>query len=423
MKAKLGLTDGIAVVVGNIIGAGVFAAPNLVARHVPSDGWMLAAWLFAGLLVLCGVLAVAELGGMMPSNGGFYRYLSEAYGPLTGFLSGWATFLILYSGALAWLCMTFANFLGYFIPLTPLASKGVALALLSLFAIVNIRGLRQGVITQDVLTLLKLGGVLTVIAAAFFAPVHAPVAAVAVSAPSFGLALIGCLLTYDGWVTLSFAAGEMEDPQRNLPRALTIGIGIVIGLYLIANVAYMRVLTPAEIASSERVAVSAVERAIGPAAGGLVAAAALFSIAGTVNGLLLSTPRLYQAMARDGLFFRSLTTPTNAIAAKAAWSALLIVTGTYETLGSFAMLSGYIFYGLTAAAVFVLRRREPDRPRPYRMWGYPVTPALFVLVSLAFILNTLRETPVPAMAGIALILAGVPAYAFWRKQLVEVSHG
>jgi basic amino acid/polyamine antiporter, APA family len=427
--SRLRLSDAILLVAGNTIGAGIFLAPNLVARQLPSDVWMLAAWLFAGVLTLFGALAIAELGGMMPSNGGLYRYLTEAYSPLVGFLSGWSTFLILYSGALAWVAVGFSMTLGYFVPLSPWSSRAVSVTVLAFFAAVNVTGLRPGAVAQDLLTVLKAGGLLAIVAAAVLSPPHAPSPSVAVTVPAFGVALIACLVTYDGWVTLSFVTGDLENPQRNIPRALAGGMGMVILLYLLANIAYVRLLTPGQMAASNRVGADAAERAFGPAGGGVVAVVMLLSMAGCVNGLLLATPRLYQAMAQDGLFFRQLAathprfgTPAIAISVKAAWAMLLVVTGSYETLGAYAMPAAYIFYGLAAFAVIVLRVKRPHAPRPYRMWGYPFTPLAFALVAFGFVLNTLRETPGPALAGLVLILTGIPAYLFWRRRSTEVIH-
>jgi basic amino acid/polyamine antiporter, APA family len=427
--SKLRLSDAIFLVIGNSIGAGIFLAPNLVARQLPSDGWMLAAWLFAGVLTMFGALAVAELGGMMPANGGLYKYLAEAYSPLVGFLSGWSMFLIVYAGALAWVAVGFSLTLTYFVPLSAGASTAVSLALLGVFAAVNIVGLRPGAVVQDVLTMLKAGGLLVIIAAAFLAKPHAPAPAAHVTIPAFGLALIACLLTYDGWMTLSFVTGEIENPQRNISRALVIGMGTVTLLYLLANLAYTRVLSPAEMAASSRVGADAAGRAFGPAGGAVLAIATLISIAGLINGLLLAIPRLCQAMAKDGLFFHGIAadnarfgTPVAAIVATAGWAAVLVLTGSYESLGAFAMMTAYIFYGLAALAVIVLRRRSPGAARPYRMWGYPWTALTFALVAFGFVLNTLRESPVPALTGLALILTGVPAYLYWHKRAAEVVH-
>lgn len=426
---KLKLADGILLVVGSSIGAGIFLAPNMVARQLPSDGWMLAAWLFAGVLTLFGALAGAELGGMMPANGGLYHYLKAAYGPLTGFLGGWSNFLITYAGGLAWVSVGFSMTLSYFVPLSEWGSRMVSVALLALFAAVNIAGLRPGAVVQDALTVLKAVGILAIVAAAFLAPPHAEVPAVSVRLPAFGLALIACLLTYDGWVLLSFVTGDLENPQRNIPRALAAGLGIVVLLYLLVNAAYVRLLTPAEMAASTRVGADAAGLAIGPAGGAVVAIVMLLSMAGCINGMLLATSRLGQAMAREGVFFRSLAethprfgTPAKAIAGLAAWSVLLVISGTYESLGAYAMTTAYVFYGLMALAVIRLRRSRPDAPRPYRMWGYPATPLVFALVAFGFVFNALREAPVPTLTGLALVLAGIPAYYFWRRRAAEVTH-
>jgi APA family basic amino acid/polyamine antiporter len=424
LPRKLGLFNSVAIVVGTIIGSGIFLVPNLVARNLPSPGWIIGVWIFTGALSFFGALAYAELGAMIPATGGQYCYLREAYGPLWAFLCGWTYFFVVISAAIAWLSISFANYLGYFFPLTPALSKVVAIALIATVTLVNYRGVTAGAAVQNTFTLMKVGGLAILIASAFLtgrgaASVPAPGE---FSISRFGVAMISCVLAYDGWVALSFVAGEVKNPKRNLPMALAGGLGLAIGIYVLANLAYLRVLSVAEIAASDRVGALAAERAMGPIGGSFVAFTILMSIIGAINGWAMTAPRIFFAQARDGLFFRRFAeihpryrTPGFSILMFGAWSALLALTGTYETLASYAMFAAWVFYGLTSMGVLVLRRKFPDRPRPYRMAGYPVTLLLFVAVAAGFVINTFIATPGPALVGTLLIVAGVPVYFFWAK--------
>jgi APA family basic amino acid/polyamine antiporter len=423
LPRRLGLLDSSAIVVGTIIGSGIFLVPNLVARSLPSAPWILAVWIFTGVLSFFGALAYAELGAMIPATGGQYVFLREAYGPMWGFLCGWTYFFVVISAAIGWLSITFATYLGYFVPLTPVLSKVVAVALIAVITLLNYRGVSVSATVQKLFTLMKVGALGILVVAAFLGPAHAAPenATGAVTLSGFGVAMISCLLSYDGWVALSLVAGEVKDPKRTLPRALALGVGLAIAIYVLANVAYLRVLSVGEIAATARVGALVAERALGPVGGAFVSFSILMSIIGAINGWVLTAPRIYFAQARDGLFFRRFAaihprfqTPYVSILTFGAWSALLAITGTYETLASYAMFAAWIFYGLTSMAVLALRRVQPDRPRPYRMTGYPVTLLIFAAVALGFVVNTFIATPVPAIVGTLLIGAGVPVYFIWR---------
>jgi basic amino acid/polyamine antiporter, APA family len=431
LPRKLGLIDAISIVVGTIIGAGIFLVPNLVARSLPSPALILVAWIFTGILSFFGALAYAELGAMIPATGGQYVYLRETYGELPAFLCGWTYFFVVLSASLGWIGISFANYLGYFIPLSPLGAKAVALGLIAAVTYVNYRGITAGANAQKFFTAMKLSGLLILIASAFLAAPHAPSppATGGVSMQLFGVAMISCLLSYDGWVALSFVAGEVRNPKRNLTLAVAVGLGIATTIYVLANAAYLRVLTIPEIAASNRVGALAAERAIGPVGGVIVSITILLSIAGCGNGWAMTAPRIYFAQARDGLFFHRFAaihpryqTPAFSIVVFGVWSGLLALTGTYETLASYAMFAAWFFYGLTAIGVLILRRREPDRPRPYRMPGYPVTLLLFVAVAAAFVMNTFIATPGPAIVGTLLIATGVPIYFFWKRSGAHSRH-
>ncbi len=428
LPRKLGLFDALAIVIGITIGGGIFLVPNLIAQNLASPRAILGVWVFAGVVSFFGALACAELGAAMPSTGGMYVFLREAFGPLAGFLCGWTIFFVSGTAQVAWLGVVFTLYLSYFHPFGPIASKMISLAALAVFAIVNYRGVTLGAMVQKLFTSAKLIGILAIVASAFFFG-HAAAVSAAPAAPvklsSFGVALVSCLLSYDGWAQVSSVAGEVRNPARNILLALAIGVGVVMSVYLLANMAYLRVLSIPEIAASAHVGADTAERVMGPVGGTLVSLIILLSIVGTLNGCFLTMPRVYFAQAQDGLFFRRFAeihpryqTPGFAIAAQAVWSAVLIVTGSYETLVVYAMFALWLTYGFMTAAVMVLRRTRPDLPRPYKMWGYPVTPLLFLGIALLFLGNTLYSTPGPALAGIGLIAAGVPAYFVWRRVAV-----
>jgi len=428
LPRRLGLLDSAAIVVGTIIGSGIFVVPNLVARSLPSEPWMLAAWVFTGVLSFFGALAYAELGAMMPATGGQYVFLREAHGPLFGFLCGWTNFFIIISAAIAWLSITFATHVAYFVPLTPPGSKAVAVALIASVTLLNYRGVAVGAAVQKTFTLMKILGLAVLVGAAFLSARHqveSPASAAsgpAVTVSGFGVAMIACLLSYDGWVALSFVAGEVKDPKRNLPFALALGLALAIAVYVLANVAYLRVLSPAELAATPRVGALVAERTLGPAGGAFVSGTILLSIVGALNGWAMTAPRIYFAQARDGLFFRRFATihprfqtPHLSILMFGAWSALLVLTGTYESLAAYAMFAAWVFYGMTSLGVIALRRTQPHRARPYRMTGYPLTLLVFAAVALGFVVNTFIATPGPAMVGTLLIAAGVPVYFIWKR--------
>jgi APA family basic amino acid/polyamine antiporter len=429
LPRRLNLLDAISIVVGIVIGGGIFVVPNLVARSLPSARMILIAWISAGVISFFGALACAELGAAIPSTGGQYVFLHESYGPFMGFLCGWTMFVVARTAQVAWLAVTLSLYASYFVPLTPPVAKLLALASLALFTTINYRGVEAGALVQRSFTLAKVAGLLAIIGAAFLAKPH-PLVAEPVQAHfgvgAFGIAMIACLLAYDGWVQVSFVAGEIQRPQKNMLLALACGVSICIGIYLLTNLAYSRVLTIPQIAASEHVGASAAEQAMGPAGGKLVSFIILLSVIGTLNGCFLTSPRIYFAQARDGLFFRKFgethprfQTPSFSIAAQGVWAAVLILTGSYESLAEYAMFAICLFYGLMVAGVFVLRRKQPDLPRPYRMWGYPFTPLLFLAATAWFLINTLIRRPVPAIAGLVLIAAGIPVYLLWRRPTIS----
>ena len=426
LPRRLGILDTTAIVVGIVIGSGIFLLPNLIARNLPSRAAILAAWMISGVLSFFGALAYAELGTMMPATGGQYVYLREAYGPLCAFVCGWTFMLAVLSGGSAWLAVTFSIYAGYFVPLTPAMRNMLSIALIAALSAVNYVGVREGAWVQRTFTYLKVAALLVLIGAGFLGPHSAGAASVSahppVSLAHFGIAMAACLMAYNGWSYVSFVAGEVKDPQRNLLRSLTIGMAAVGVLYVFANVAYLKVFTIPQIASTERVGADLAMRTMGSMGGTFVSLTVLLSIIGAVNGCILTGARIPFAQARDRLFFARFgevhprfQTPAFAILCGGVWTAILVLSGSYETLYSYSILAAWIFYTMSVGAVFVLRRKLPDAARPYRMWGYPYTLWLFVAVSIWFMVNALVTQLRPSLMALVIVATGVLAYWIWRR--------
>lgn len=425
LPRRLGMLDATAIVVGIVIGSGIFVLPNVIARNVPSYAGIVAVWVIGGVLSFFGALAYAELGAMLPATGGQYVYLREAYGPLCAFVCGWTFMLAVLSGGSAWLAVTFSIYAGYFLRLTPAGAKTIAVALIAVLSAVNYVGVKEGAWVQRTFTCLKVAALVILIGAAFFSG-HS--AAVGQSPPSsaglahFGVAMAACLMAYNGWSYVSFVAGEVRDPQRNLLRSLVIGMAAVAVLYVLANLAYLKVMTIPEIAATERVGADVAARTMGSIGGAFVSLAVLLSIIGAINGCIMTGARIPFAQARDGLFFARFgkahprfQTPGFAIVCAGIWTAILVVSGSYETLYSYSILAAWIFYTMSVASVMVLRRKLPDAPRPYRMWAYPWTLWLFVAVSVWFMADAVVTQPRPSAMALVIIATGALAYWMWRR--------
>jgi APA family basic amino acid/polyamine antiporter len=430
LRRSLGFTDLMLITIGTVIGSGIYLVPSGVLRQTGGHtGLAFTVWAVAGFLSLLGALTYAELGAMKPEAGGLYAYLRDAFGPLPAFLYGWASFLVIASGSIAALAVAFANYLS---PLLPFRVPGpvISVAVIVVVALINIRGTRGSATVQNwttgakfgvlfllslVLTLRGNGG-----AGLPAAPIEAPNASLAAG---FGAAMIGVLWAYEGWQYVTFSAGEAKDPQRTFPRAISIATFLLIVLYLIANLGYVRALGPAGAANSERIAADAIGTILGPVAGAVVSALILVSIFSALNGLVLTTPRMYYAMARDGLFFQKLTsvhprfgTPAFAIVTLTAWGALLAGSGTFSQLLTYAVFTGWIFYALGALAVMALRRSEPNAVRPFRVPGYPLTPILFVVAAVALVINTIVTQPGISSIGLGFVALGAPVFFIWRSR-------
>lgn len=442
----LGTWDGALLTVGSIVGTGIFLTTSDMARVLPHPGLILAVWIAGGLLTLAGALTYGELGAMYPRAGGMYHYLREAYGPLWGFLFGWAAFLVIMSGGMAALGVAFGEYLGSFLPFfstghvllavpiggwTWTVSGGQLAAALAILVLTGINhlGLKEGAGIQNALTVLKIGSIALFALLGLFGP--APAAPSLLSSPAvqgglltaFGVAMIAALWTYDGWYGLTASAGELRDPGRSLPRGLILGTLLVMVLYFLLNLVYVRTLSVPAMAEAPRIGEAAAQALFGPTGARLVSLAVLVSTFGCLSATILYSSRIYLPMAEDGVFFRSLAeihprhrTPVRSLWAQTAWALLLTLSGTYEQLYTYVIFVSVLFHAATAAAVFVLRRSRPDHPRPYRTWGYPVVPALFILACLLLIGNTLSERPVESLLGLGLLVLGLPAYLWFRKR-------
>jgi APA family basic amino acid/polyamine antiporter len=423
LPRSLGMLDATAIVIGIVIGSGIFVLPNLIARSLPSAPAILTVWVVAGLLSFFGALAYAELGAMLPATGGQYVYLREAYGPLCAFVCGWTFMLAVLAGGSAWLAVTFSIYAGYFFPLTAAAAKALSIALIAALSAVNYVGVQEGAWVQRTFTGLKIAGLLVLIGAGLLSPhTAAPAAATPLPAMHFGVAMAACLMAYNGWSYVSFVAGEVRDPQKNLLHSLVLGMAAVVVLYVSANIAYLKVMTVAQIAATDRAGADLATRTMGPSGGTFVSVIVLLSIIGAVNGCILTGARIPFAQARDRLFFARFgevhprfQTPGFAILCNGIWTAILILTGSYETLYSYSILAAWIFYTMSVGAVFVLRRKLPNVQRPYRMWGYPYTLWLFVAVSVWFMADALVTQTQPSLMAFVIVAAGVVAYRMWSR--------
>jgi APA family basic amino acid/polyamine antiporter len=419
--------DSTAIVIGTTIGVGIFLVPGFIARELGAQLPIFATWIITGIISVFGALAYAELGAMMPESGGQYVYLREAYGPALAFVCGWVAFLITQSGSIAAVSLGFGIYLSYLLPHIPGVGTWAPVGVIALFTYLNYRGTRTGAWTQNILTALKLAGLLLLIGSAlFFRPeTHLNpevVRPVPFSVHGAVVAILGCFVAYDGWQYISFIAGEVRQPQRNLPLSLMLGTGVVIFIYLAANLAYFRVLPLAAIAASPHVAGDVAEKTLGGLGASVVAMMIAISSAGAANGAILTSSRMYFAQARNGLFFRSVAkvhprfgTPWVAVLIQGIWAGLLTLTGSYERLVSYALFAMWMFHGMAVLAVIILRRRYPDRPRPYRMWGYPVTPLLFVAFAFWFVVNTFITRPGSSIIGVGIVAAGFGTYFLWQR--------
>ena len=444
LDRALGAGDATLLTIGAVVGTGIFLTAADVARALPHPGLVLLVWAVAGVLTLTGAVTYAELGVRFPRAGGIYHFLKEAYGPLFGFLYGWTAFLVINSGGIAAIASGFGEYLGTFVPIfsgssvlvslsfgfgtwTFTGAQAAAIAAILGLTAVNHLGLREGALTQDLLTLARVGllGALVavglVVPATSPAPLLSPVPA-GVSLAAFGLALIAASWTFDGWYGATLSAGEMRRPEKALPLGLTLGTLAVTVLYVLVNLVYVRALPVETIARTPRIGEAAAAALLGATAGRLMALAIVVSSFGCLASTLLYTSRLYLPMARDGLFFRSVAridprrhTPAASLWAQSGWSVLLTASGTYSQLYTYATFAAVLFHVATASALFVIRRRGNGHAT-YKAWGYPWTTLLFVVASLVLVVNTLVLRPVESLLGLGLVALGLPSYRYWSRR-------
>jgi APA family basic amino acid/polyamine antiporter len=426
----LSFRDLVLLTLGSVIGSGIFIVPSAVLEQTGgSFTAAMAVWVIGGVLSVLGALTYGELGAMKPEAGGLYVYMRDAFGELTAFLYGWALFLVISSATIATLAVAFSGYLGQFVQLGALANKAVAIGMIVVITVINVLSTRQSANVQNVSTAIKVGAILVMSAFligsgdGFSQPAPTQTLSSMGLLTGMGAAMIGVLWAYEAWQYVTFSAGEVVDPQRNFGRGIVLGTAALVFLYLLANVGYVAALGLDRASHSPRIASEAVSAVFGAGAGKLIAAAILVSIFSAAHATVMTSPRVYFAMARDGLFFKRISevhprfgTPALAIVVSSAWAAVLAATGTFEQLLTYVVFTGWIFYALGAAAIFHYRRRHPDAPRPFRTPGYPWTPILFIASGGAIVLNTLATQPGRALVGLGIVLLGVPAFWFWRRR-------
>ncbi len=428
LKKALSRFDLTMIAIGSTIGSGIFLTPAIIANSIHSPALILLIWLGGGLLILCGALTFAELGALMPKAGGVYVFLSESYGKPVGFLYGWAYFLVVNTGGIAALSVAFTTYLAYFFPMSSLALKLTAVSGIFILTVINVMGVKSGGIFSDVFTVLKLIGIFGVIAVGFILG-SSSVTTFSFDMPSgvtggVAVAMVGVLWSYGGWQHATYAAGEAKNAKKDVPVAMIIAALSVTAIYVAINIAYMMLLPVNTIANSPSVAADAVKTVLGPVGGGIIAMAIFISTFGTAGIYTLTAPRIYFAMAKDGIFFPQIAkvhpryqTPYNAIIIQSTWAVLLILFwGTFENLISYVVFTDWIFFALAAASVFIFRKKLPDTKRDYKTLGYPFTPLIFIGVATWFVINTLIEKPEQAIAGLIMLALGLPVYYYWSRK-------
>lgn len=451
LARRLTLTNAIMVVIGSVIGSGIFLTPQNVAANIDVPGLMIAVWILTGLLTLAGALTNAEVASLVPEAGGQYVFFRVTFGQLTAFLYGWTTFIVYQTGSIAAIAVAFAKYLGYFVDLPnfgseieawklplvgniyPLKDIGVILfAILAIIAVttINYLGVHFGGFIQNVFTFLKVAAIGGIIVLAFssgkgstenFFPLWGMPSSGAFLA-SFGVAMIATLWSYDGWNSLTYLAGEVVKPEKNIPRALIIGTIAIIIIYAATNLAYLYILPIDQIAKSNLVAADVMDAIFYGWGGAIISAMVMLSTFGTVNATSMTTARVFYAMSKDKFFFKSMAnvhpkfkTPAKSLVIQGTWASILCLTGTYDQIFTYVIFAGWIFYALGAVAVFILRKKMPNAHRLYKV--HPAIPIAFILVATWFVYNTIVEQTADSVVGLLLLAAGIPFYLYWQKQM------
>ncbi len=446
LKRHIGLWSAILLVIGNAIGSGIFLTSGIMFQRLPSATLLMLSWAAGGALTLAGALTYAEMGAMYPQSGGLYVFLQEAYGPFPAFLFGWTCLLVILTGQIAAIAIGFAAYLSYFFPalsaehvffsatlfgkhLTVLANQATAFVTILVLGALNYVNAKSSNGLNAFLTVLKIVGIAVVpLLAVFLArahPVWTPVVPQGVAHPAaaFGVSMIAVLWAFDGWQYVCFAAGEIKNPQRNVPRALTLGVLLVIVVFMAINVAYLYALGAEGLSGTVRVGERAATALAGRPGAVVLSVAVMISAFGCCAAMMLVCGRLFFAMGRDGVFPRyfgrihpRFGTPHTAVTLTTLWAAVFALTGSYEQLYTYVMFGGLLFAVAAGVSLFVLRVKRPEIPRPYRAWGYPVVPMIFIAGMLLLVVNTLMQRPRESLTGLLLILLGAPAYFLWRAR-------
>ena len=430
LERVLSLLDATMINVGGIIGSGIFMVPATVAFFTGSTSLFFLVWILGGIVSLFGALSVAELGAAMPQAGGQYVYLNEAYGPIWGYLYGWSAVAVINTASIAAVGVAFSEYLGFFFPISDASIKGIAVVTIVLLTIINIVDVKSGARFQNLFTLSKLGAIFGIILLGLvmeggtnqnLSPIFSDKPFIGLIGP-LGLAMVSVLWTFDGWIFITYVAGEVKNPGRNIPLSLIFCMLIVVSVYLLLNYVLLFILGFTGMNGSELVVSDAASVFLGNKGAAVVTLIILISLIGANNGFVLSSARINYAMARDKLFFNQAAqihsrfkSPANALIIQCVWACLLTFTGTFNQLITYIIFTSWIFYGMSAGAVIILRKKKPDMDRPYKTPAYPWIPIIFIFFAIFLTINTIMEAPRDAAIGAGIILAGLPLYYYWKK--------
>lgn len=430
LERVLSLLDATMINVGGVIGSGIFMVPATVAFFTGSTSLFFLVWILGGIVSLFGALSVAELGAAMPQAGGQYVYLNEAYGPLWGYLYGWSAVAVINTASIAAVGVAFSEYLGFFFPISDASIKGIAVGTIVLLTIINIVDVKSGAWFQNLFTLSKLGAIFGIILLGLvmeggtnqnLSPIFSDKPFIGLIGP-LGLAMVSVLWTFDGWIFITYVAGEVKNPGRNIPLSLIFCMLIVVSVYLLLNYVLLFTLGFTGMNGSELVVSDAASVFLGNKGAAVVTIIILISLIGANNGFVLSSARINYAMARDKLFFNQAAqihsrfkSPANALIIQCVWACLLTFTGTFNQLITYIIFTSWIFYGMSAGAVIILRKKKPDMDRPYKTPVYPWIPIIFIFFAIFLTINTIMEAPRDAAIGAGIILAGLPLYYYWKK--------